>query len=230
MDPATIIGTAFAISKVVYSCSTTLYTFAKDVEHQDGHITGLYGEVEGLRKCLESIAKTLQSPSVKRYDQLPLWEDVGDGLGECQKTVLAFHKKLETIRPASPERVGKFKACVAQLKLNFSDEDIKSLRAQVHSHSLAMQMILQMINVHISSTSPEVVLDELTPQLHHLVKLVTELHESALPPGIANVGLKRSRTRLERSAQEVASKASAVVSSRYVFSEFAAFYSVHSTD
>ena len=214
MDPLSIIGTAAAVSKVVWNCSTALCAFVEQVSNADQAINALHSEMESLRRALASITKTLQSPALKKHEKLPLWEDVNECLTECKSTLQTFCDKLETIGPAQTDRSQFFKSAVQVFKMNFKEEDIKTLRAQIQSHSSAMQMILQMITVHISSTAPEVILEKLTPQLRTLVNLVVDLHKSSLPPEIGNQGLQRSRTKLERSAKELASKASAIVSSR----------------
>ena len=73
-----------------------------------------------------------------------------------------------------------------------------------------------MITVHISSTAPDVILTELGPQLQVLIDLVKNLDKTSLSSGIASPSLRRTQTRLEKCAREVASKASVVVSSRFV--------------
>jgi hypothetical protein len=99
MDPLSILTSAFAISKVLWNCSSALYVFIEDVSAADETISALYNETIALRSSLEGIAKILQTQSVRKYDQLPLWEDMGARLADCEKTVLAFHQKLEKIRP-----------------------------------------------------------------------------------------------------------------------------------
>ena len=139
MDPATIIGTAFSVSKVVFNCSATLYSFVENVAHIDKNISALYAETESLQSSLTSITKALQTPSVKKHDKLPLWEDVNACLKECQKTVEDFYRKLESIRPKQPGKANIFKASVQQFKLTFREEDIHTYRAQIKSHSSALQ-------------------------------------------------------------------------------------------
>ena len=216
MDPATILTLTISVSKVVYNCSLTLFQFIQDVSAADSTIGSLYSETETLRRTLESITNTLQSPSLQKYKKQSLWKDVEACLRECEKTGQTLSGKLEKIRPRHEGKRNVMKVSLEIFKLNFKDDEIKTLRAQMLSHSSAMQIILQMINVHISSTAPTVVLDELAPQLQTLVTLVTDLHKSALPPEVGGSALQRTRTGLETSAKEVASKASAVVSSRYV--------------
>ena len=214
MDPLSIILPAAAVSKVAWSCSVALFSFVQNVSNSDQNINALYSETDNLRRTLASITKALETPSLKKHEKLLLWEDVNDCLTECNKTLTSFSQKLETIRPAQAEKTHVFKTTVQVFKMNFKDEEIRTLRAQIHSHSSAMQMVLQMITVHISSTAPDVILEALTPQLRTLVNLVVDLHKSSLPPDVSNRGLQRSRTKLERSAKALASKASAVVSSR----------------
>jgi ankyrin repeat protein/tetratricopeptide (TPR) repeat protein len=191
--------------------------FSEHVSAVDQSITALYKETESLRRTLASITKTLQSPSLRKHEKLPLWADVDECMAECKKTLQSFYQKLETIRPAEPTSSHFFKNAVDVFRMRFKEEDIRTLRAQIQSHSSAMQMIFQMITVHISSTTQDVILDELTPQLRTLINLVGDLHKSSILPEIGNQGLRRSRTKLERSAKELASKASAVLSSRYVW-------------
>ena len=220
MDPATILTGAFAISKVVHSCSSSLFTFIEDVANADKTIRSLYSEVESLRRSLDSITKALESSSVKKHEKLHLWGDVNDCLTDCGRTVQDFNRRLEQIKRKDAGNSNVIKSAIEAFRLNFRVEEIITLRAQMLSYSCAMQTILQTITVHISSSSPDVILDELGPQLQTLLRLVTNLHNAALPPDAGSSALRRSRTRLERSAKEVASKASAVVSSRYVYSKF----------
>ena len=216
MDPLSIITSAVAVSKVVWNCSSVLCVFIDNVSAVDQNITALYNETESLRRTLASITTTLQSPSLKKHEKLPLWADVDECLAECKKTHQSFSQKLETIRPAEATSNHFLKNAVQVFRMQFKEDDIRTLRGQIQSHSSAMQMILQMITVHISTSTQDVILDELTPQLRTLINLVGDLHKSSIPPAIGNQGLRRSRTKLERSAKELASKASAVISSRYV--------------
>lgn len=214
MDPISILATAAAASKIAWCCSTALGTFIQDATNADQTVKLLYSETENLRRTLSSITIALEAPSLGRYEQLPLWEDVNNCLLECNKTLETFSQTLESFGKAQHGKSNVFKSATQAFKLNIKEDEIRTLRAQLHSHTAAMQMVLQMITVHISSTAPDMVLETLTPQLRTLVNLVVDLHKSSLPPGVSNQGLQSSRTKLERSAKELASKASAVLSSR----------------
>ena len=169
-----------------------------------------------MRRTLASITKTLRSPSLRKHEKLPLLADVDECLAECMKTLQSFYQKLATITPAEATSSHFFKNAVQVFRMQFEEEGIRTLRAQIQSHSSAMQMIFQMITVHISNRTQDVILDELTPQLRNWINLVGDFHKSSIPPEVGNQGLRRSRTKLERSAKELASKACAVLSSRYV--------------
>jgi hypothetical protein len=174
----------------------------------------LYAETESLSRSLESITTVLQNPSIERHNRLPIWEDVHECLSQCQRSILAFDQRLEKIKPKETDSGNILKKSLDAFKLHFRDDEVKMLRTQLQSHTTALQMVLQMITVHINSNVPEVILNVLSPQIQLLVKLVTQLHTSSFALGNADAGLRRSRTRLEKSAKQVASRASAVISSR----------------
>ena len=80
---------------------------------------------------------------------------------------------------------------------------------------MTMQTTLTMINVHISSTAPNVVINELTPQLQALQKMVADLqHNPAFSADTGSERLNRSHARLRESAKAVASHATVIMGSR----------------
>lgn len=223
MDPLTIFASTAAVSKVLWNCSNTLSLFINRVSVVDENIKALHREAEGLRRTLTSIMQSLQTPLLATNDRLPLWDDVNACLIECNATLSEFSEKLRKMGPAPATKGNVFASTAQAFKMHFKEEDIRTLRAQIQSHAFSMQMVLQMITVHISSTTPHVVLDELAPQLRTLMTLVVDIHKTTIPAEAFTPGIRRSRTRLERSARELASKASVVVTSQYVLPDYTSF-------
>lgn len=63
------------------------------------------------------------------------------------------------------------------MKLDLKDDQVKSFRAQLQSHTLTLQMFLQMINLRVSSVGPTIILDEVIPRLEMLAKSIQLLEE-----------------------------------------------------
>ncbi|KAK5108018.1 hypothetical protein LTR62_008853 [Meristemomyces frigidus] len=204
MDPITLVGTVGGLAHSLFNTATKVYNFVDKAANVDSSVNALYGELQSQSRMVNSIERILNDARLNQDDVIPLWEDVDICLQECYETVKSLEERLEGLEAG---RSSKTRDLWRQFKLGMRDDEIKGFRNQMQTHGMAMQMALQIITVHLSSSGPQVVLDELDPKIELLLKLVEEL-----PTSIANENeaMRHNHARLRESAKMVASRASIV--------------------
>ncbi|MCJ1436861.1 hypothetical protein MMC27_006243 [Xylographa pallens] len=237
MDPLSIIAFAGSVTKVVYQVSTTLYTFVQATRVVDQTVQSLCAEVDGISRMLDGISASLRSPSLatarlvvqnnENNENNDLWDTVLGSLIDCHGTLERLHTALDGIREKPSSGPSWLKQSNRQLKLNLHDDEVRTYRSQLHTHNMTLQITLQMINVHVSCSAPELVVAELGPKLQLLVDMVSKLdskHNGMESGGqLLDVGEVRTlcgTDQLKRSAKRIISSASTVYSASIAGSEF----------
>jgi hypothetical protein len=148
MDPISILNSISAASRVVLALSTTLFTFVQATRDVNQSVRALYDEVTGLIGTLDAISSCIKTTNVgkgKQPEQNPeLWRSVVTSLDHCHRSVNRMRKTLQGVQKPSSNVVGQ---ALRVFKLNWKEDQIKSLRSQIQSHNVALQLALQMINV-----------------------------------------------------------------------------------
>jgi hypothetical protein len=110
----------------------------------------LHREVGNFKRTITAIDDVLQQPSTQvaiRQDQdCNVGKAVNDSLLDCQTTVESLDFLLEGIKMQKRSR-NSFWQSFRQIKVNWTSEEFRTIRGQMHSHCAAMQLALQTINV-----------------------------------------------------------------------------------
>jgi hypothetical protein len=156
MEPLSIIGAVTSLIKTASIVSITLHTFVNETRNVDQTVKDLATEVAGLNSALKEVEAVLQSPTVATAeksgsadDNQQLWQTVYGALEECQVTVVRIDSALDGVRK---KRSNWATQAFRQMKLNLNKDQINSLRAQTHTHYMALKMALQMINMSLSAS------------------------------------------------------------------------------
>lgn len=158
MDPLSIIGIVGTAGKNAFEVSHALYKLAHDTKNTDQAVADLASEVETLGEACNSVQLQLQG-IVSEYgaanrggQQLArLWRSTETKLEECQITIRKLETAIESVRTSKPN---VFAQVWQQTKLNLSKDDISDIRSRIRSHTTALQVSLQVINITISHLAP----------------------------------------------------------------------------
>jgi hypothetical protein len=154
MDPLTIVASVAATSRAVTTISITLAQFIRDTKQVDNTVDGLLREVDSLKRSLSAIEDVIQQPATQAVilqdQECNLGNSIDDSLVECRITLEGLDRILGEIEVKSPSR-NLFRQAVKQIKVNWNSDEFRTLRGQMHSHCLSMQLALQIINVYVTS-------------------------------------------------------------------------------
>jgi hypothetical protein len=129
-------------------------------------------------------------------------------LNDCQTTIDGLEKALVDIRA---EGKNFAKQAVRRIKLNLMDSEITTFRAQIRTHTNALQMALQMVNLRAAYLAPGAVTDELGPKIDKLREIMELVHGSEADLKLKSLGVEPEYlTGLRMSAQRVISGATTV--------------------
>ena len=151
MDPLSIATAVLAASQAVSSVSQALYTFITSVKSVDDSIRNLHSEVQSLAAVLEAIEHALKQPIVteaREYTSLAsgVWRSVNHAINDSQHTVRALGTILEGLGDAD-KASNSFRKVKKQIKLKFNARDISSIKDRIHTHTISLQLALQMLSV-----------------------------------------------------------------------------------
>ena len=112
---------------------------------------GLSTELSGLRRSLDAISVAFQNPLVRSEKALApentsIWAAVAGALEDVRRTLEVFESKISS-HQEDKNRRNIFKKSVTTWKLNLSDGDLATLRAQINTHVNSLQISLQTVNV-----------------------------------------------------------------------------------
>ena len=155
MDPLTIIASVAATSRAVTTISTTLVTFIRDTKQVDQTVDALLREVNSLKRTIRAIKDVIQQTATQAVilqdQECNLANSIHDSLVDCRTTLESLDRNLREIEVKNPSR-NPFRQAVKQIKVNWNSGEFRTLRGQMHSHCLSMQLALQTINVYVTSS------------------------------------------------------------------------------
>jgi hypothetical protein len=161
MDPLTIVTSVAATSRVLATLSRTLTRFIRDTKRVDNTVDALLREVNSLKRTVTAIEGVIEQPATQAVIQhdleCNLGNSVDDSLVECRTTLESLDKILEGIKVKNPGR-NPFGQAVKQIKVNWNSDEFRTLRGQMHSHCLSMQLALQTITVYVTSYIVSIIL------------------------------------------------------------------------
>ena len=151
MDPLSIAAAVLAASQAVGSVSQALCTFITSAKSVDDSVKNLHHEVQSLAAVLEAIDHALKQPIVTETREFTalangVWTSVGHAINDSQHTVNALGVILQGLGDAD-KASNSFRKVIKQIKLKFKASDISSVRDRIHTHSISLQLALQMISV-----------------------------------------------------------------------------------
>jgi hypothetical protein len=147
MDPVTIFTvctTASSVAKAVYKAGIALRNFIQGVQTINETADGLYQEVSALHTTVRAVESTLSTPAVRNAAPPGLWNKVEDCLQNCQTTMTIFGAKIDSIKFDPKNNLAK--NALRVWKMTLEEDDIATLRSQIHAHNGAMQLMLVTIN------------------------------------------------------------------------------------
>jgi hypothetical protein len=155
MDPVSVCSTALSAIKAVFGVSTTLYAFVQDTKQVDHALAAFFAETTNLKTSITAIESGLKNPLLLQFTQSTAPDDqiyelcisIDDALQDCRRTCDELDIVLRGIRGTHNDPRNPFRQALKAVKLNMDSESIVQLRAQINSHTSAMQLALQMINV-----------------------------------------------------------------------------------
>lgn len=172
VDPLTLVGAAAGIGKLVYSCPTGLSSFISQCKDVDLTVQALHDETNMLGESAAAVESILARPGLDAFQDAELWPKAQACLDACSGSLRRLQKSLRGLDQKSSNALAKG---YSQVKLDMKKEDIRKMREQLQSHRLALLTISAMINVHISSTAPALILDNVVPRLDTLERLIASL-------------------------------------------------------
>jgi hypothetical protein len=90
----------------------------------------------------------VEAASIGRGKQLEgdpaLWQSVVTSLNHCCKTVGRMDVTIQEFQKPSSNVVGQ---ALRVIKMNWNEDQIRTLRSQIQTHNSALQLALQMITV-----------------------------------------------------------------------------------
>lgn len=220
MDPVSIlstIGTVGVVANGACALAFQLYTFVKDIKNVDQAVDDLASEVKNLDSVLKTVRKGLESDFVKLAeehananldDSQRLWESIEGSLKDCQATCQATIDRLKkAIGNVRHEGKNFAEQAVRRIKLNLKDSEITALWTQIRTHTNALQMALQMVNLRATCLAGAAT-HELGPKIDELKAFMVLVHGNEVDLKTKALGIEpKYLTRLRKSAQMVISSA-----------------------
>jgi Fungal N-terminal domain of STAND proteins len=153
MDPVTIISLASGsatVGKLLLESAESLWRFIEQARDVDQSIRNLQRETAGLSRTLKAISDALDQTAIKDHrtiaqDYAMVWESLDGSVDDCKGTATVMQVKLEGLH--SSKRLSFLSQAWKQYRLGFKEEEIKTLRSQIQTHSTSLHLALLMINV-----------------------------------------------------------------------------------
>jgi hypothetical protein len=153
MDPVTILSLvagSTAIGKLLFQSAESLRRFIEQARDVDQSIRNLQGETAGLSRTLKAISDALDQPAIRNHrtiiqDYVMVWESLDGSVHDCGGTATAMQIKLEGLQ--SSVKLPFLSQAWKQYRLGFKEEEIKTLRYQIQTHSTGLHLSLLMINL-----------------------------------------------------------------------------------
>ncbi|KAL8780768.1 MAG: hypothetical protein Q9213_006315 [Squamulea squamosa] len=233
MDPISPIAIVSAVSVIgvnVCTISAKLYIFIRATKAIDKSIEALYTEIKGLENVIKSAQGTL-SNALDDFLGNPFflaaeaWDSIKGAVDDCQITVETLTPIVQNVASSKPA-TNLFQWAFRQVKLELSADEVEAVRSRIHTHTMCLQLSMQMLIVSVNCSTLSMVdqtivpgLDAITSKLEELSSLVLHmnfaqnLEASKLPKSFRNPDLQIHTQQLKRSADSVLNTASTTVGS-----------------
>ncbi|KAI9727653.1 MAG: hypothetical protein M1828_005881 [Chrysothrix sp. TS-e1954] len=212
MEPFTIVVGVTGLCSTVISASSRLYTFINASKNVHRSVKDLKAEVDTLGKAISSIKPVLESQisstnqdNAQSEEDKELWLSVQSTISECRATL---DRLQESLVNAPSKEVDMGTQAIRTIKFNMRSEEINSTRVQVRSHTSALQLILQMIDLRATYLTPSLIINELGPKIDGLRALLEPDEENHVIP--TSAVHPHHPERLHRTALRVLSSATTV--------------------
>jgi hypothetical protein len=128
----------------------SLWRFIERARDVDQSILDLHREVAGLSRTLKAISDTLEQPAIMNHrtivqDYVMVWESLDGSVRNCKGAATAMQGKLQGLQ--STKKQSFLSQAWQQYRLGFKEEEIKTFRSQIQTHSTSLHLSLLMINV-----------------------------------------------------------------------------------
>jgi hypothetical protein len=150
-DPLSICASVITVAGLVCQSAISLISFIEGAIHIDQSVLALQDEFNSLKNVASAIAETVSSPSIR--DQAWLDDDaqkvfnlLEGSLKGCSDNLQCFKTALIEVK-SSRFTAKALRQPITQIKLDMKSRQIMLLRGQIASHSSAMQLGLQIINL-----------------------------------------------------------------------------------
>ena len=206
----TIVGTAVHTATTI---AQQVYRFTEDAKRVSQAVADVAGEILAIERTLKSIESTLkkqreaESLDGNNHD---LWESAHGSISECHVSLKRLGGVISALLPDHPNAALQ---TVRTFKLNFRQTELNGLRTQLISHKSNLQLVLQMINLQATYTTPGRIVDELEPKIDELRQLMLKsqkINEDAVANGLPQPN--KHYESLRRSAEKVITSATTVSS------------------
>lgn len=217
MDVISAVTAAGALINSAYIIGSKLYRFIDGVRQIDDNASLLKTELETLSASVSTVNDSLRQPGLDPHERHPIWQNLTERIEACQKTVTAFGERCEGLLTRS----SPVQDLVREFKMEFRQADITRLRAQIQSHTSAMQMMMLVVVVHISSHTRSATIRQnvqLNQQNRRLGELITALRRVDLNRNLTSEDRESrpiiaANAMLRTTAEDVVSSASTVAGS-----------------
>lgn len=153
MDPITMPSLASgsaAIGKLLFQSAERLWKFIEQTRDVDQSIRDLERETAELSHTLKSVSGALDQPTIKNHhtivqDYAMVWEALQGSVHDCERTATTMQLKLQGVQSA--KRPSFLSQVWKQHQLSLKDEEIGTLRSQIQTHSIGLNLSLLIINV-----------------------------------------------------------------------------------
>ncbi len=143
MDPVSIAGAVGPTLKILYTVTTTLYSFITSAKKVDKSLENLIGEVRGLTRVLEDLETFLKDITIAQTSHATsgkdgVWSPIYNAIEDTQRTVQALQEVLDRLGPPSKVTNG-FKKTVKQIQLDCNSDEVSNIRSRIQCHSTILR-------------------------------------------------------------------------------------------
>jgi uncharacterized protein YoxC len=140
MEPISILTSVSAASRAALALSTTIFGFVQATKNVDQTVRALYDEVTGLNRTLDAISSSVKTADIKTAELIQhnheLWKSVVASLGDCRGALDTIRQALQNVKQNGSNVAAQ---ALRVFRLNWKEDQIKTLRSQIQSHNTALQ-------------------------------------------------------------------------------------------
>ncbi len=143
MDPVSIAGAVGPTLKILYTVTTTLYSFITSAKKVDKTLENLNVEVRGLTRVLEDIETFLKDITIAQTSHATsrkdgVWGPIYSAIQDTQRTIEALQEVIDRLGPPSKVTNG-LKKTVKQIQLDFNSDEVSKIRSRIQCHSTILR-------------------------------------------------------------------------------------------